>query len=85
MGCFVTEVSQKTLYRFRLFDRNIKLIDEGIALQKFQSFQFINPNEFATQPGFDVIHFDFVGGCIFKNQFVINQIKDPIFIGVFQL
>jgi len=29
-------------------------------------------------------HFDFVGGCVLKNQVVINQIKNPIFTGMFE-
>lgn len=32
-GRFVTEVSQEPGYRFRFFDRNGKLVDQGIALQ----------------------------------------------------
>jgi len=45
LGCFVTEVPQKARYRFGFFDRNGKFIDQGIALQQFQPFQFINPNK----------------------------------------
>jgi len=84
VGGFVTGVSQKTGYCFRLFDRNIELIDEGIALQKLQSLQFINSREVATQHGFDVVHFYFVGRCIVKHQIVINQVKNPIHVGVFE-
>jgi hypothetical protein len=31
-----------------------------------------------------MVHFDFVGGCVLKNQVVVNQVKDPIFTGMFQ-
>jgi hypothetical protein len=53
-------------------------------LQQFQSFQLINPNEVTAQHGLDMVHFDFVGGCVIENQTVINQVKDLIFIGVLQ-
>jgi hypothetical protein len=33
LGRFVAEVSQEPGYRFRFFDGNGKLIDQGIALQ----------------------------------------------------
>lgn len=72
LGCFVTEVSQESGYRFRFFDRNGKLIDQGIALQQFQPFQFVNSNEVTTDHGLDMIHFYFVGGSVLKNQVVIN-------------
>jgi hypothetical protein len=84
LGRFVAEVSQKPGYRFRFFDRNGKLVDQGIALQQFQPFQFVNANEVTAEHGLDVVHFDFVGGCVLKNQVVINQVKNPIFIGMFQ-
>lgn len=84
MGGFITEVSQKPRYSFRLFDRNIELVDEWIALQQFQSLQFINPDEVFAQHGFDVVHFNLIGRCILKHQIVINQVKNPIFIGVLQ-
>jgi hypothetical protein len=45
LGRFVAEVSQKPRYRFRFFDRNGKLVDQGIALQQFQPFQFVNSNK----------------------------------------
>jgi hypothetical protein len=32
----------------------------------------------------DVVHFGFVGGCVLKNQVVINQVKNPIFTGMFE-
>lgn len=72
LGCFVTEVSQESGYRFRFFDRNGKLIDQGIALQQFQPFQFVNSNEVTTEHGLDMVHFYFVGGSVLKNQVVIN-------------
>jgi hypothetical protein len=31
-----------------------------------------------------MVHFDFVSGCVLKNQVVINQVKDPILPGVFE-
>ena len=31
-----------------------------------------------------MVHFDFVGGCILKNKIVINQVKNPILVGVFE-
>ena len=31
-----------------------------------------------------MVHFDFIGGCVLKNQIVINQLKNPILIGMFQ-
>jgi hypothetical protein len=79
LGRFVTEVSQKPRYRFRFFDRNSKLVDQGIALQQFQPFQFVDANQVTAEHGLDVVHFDFVGGCVLKNQVVINQVKNPIF------
>jgi hypothetical protein len=42
LGRFVTEVSQEPGYHFRFFDRNGKLVDQGIALQQFQPFRFVN-------------------------------------------
>jgi hypothetical protein len=84
LGRFITEVSQESRYRFRFFDRNGKLVDQGIALQQFQPFQFVNSNEVTAEHGFDVVHFDFVGGGVLKNHVVINQVKNPIFIGMFQ-
>ena len=84
VGGFVAEISQKSWYRFRFFDRNGKFIDQGIALQQFQPFQFVYANEVATEHGFDMVHFDFIGGCVLKNQIVINQLKSPILIGMFQ-
>jgi hypothetical protein len=84
LGRFVTEVSQESGYRFRFFDRNGKLIDQGIALQQFQPFQFVNSDEVTAEHGFDMVHFDFVGGCVLKNQVVINQVKNPIFTGMFE-
>ncbi len=84
LGRFVTEVSQKPRYRFRFFDRNVELVDQGIALQQFQPFQFVNSNEVSAEHGLDMVHFDFVGGGVLKNQVVINQVKNPIFIDMFQ-
>jgi hypothetical protein len=84
LGGLVAEVSQKPRYRFRFFDRNGKLVDQGIALQQFQPFQFVNSNEVTAGRGLDVVHFDFVGGCVLKNQVVINQVKNPIFTGMFE-
>jgi len=52
-------------------------------LQQFQPFQFVNPNEVATDHGFDVIHFNFIVDA-FSKPIVINQVKDSIFIGIFQ-
>ena len=84
LGGLVAEVSQEPRYRFRFFDRNGKLVDQGIALQQFQPFQFVDANQVAAAHGLDVVHFDFVGGCVLKNQVVINQIKNPIFTGMFE-
>jgi hypothetical protein len=42
-------------------------------------FQFVNANEVTAEQGLDVVHFDFVGGWVLKNQVVINQVKNPIF------
>jgi hypothetical protein len=84
LGRFVAEVSKKPGYRFRFFDRNGKLIDQGIALQQFQPFQFVNSNEVAAKHGLDVVHFDFVSGCVLKNQIVINQVKNSIFTSILQ-
>ena len=72
LGCFVTEVSQESGYRFRFFDRNGKLIDQGIALQQFQLFQFINRDKVSAEHGFYVVHLNLIGQCIVKNQIVIN-------------
>jgi hypothetical protein len=44
----------------------------------------VNSNEVTAEHGFDVVHFDFVGGGVLKNQVVIDQVKNPIFIGMFQ-
>ena len=79
LGGLGAEVSQKLRYRFRFFDRNGKLLDQGIALQQFQPFQFVNSKEFTAEHGLDVVQFDFVGGCVLKNQIVIDQVKKPIF------
>jgi hypothetical protein len=84
LGRFVTEVSQEPRYRFRFLDRNGILVDQGIALQQFQPFQFVNSNEITAKHGLDVVHFDFVGGGVLKNQVVINQVNPPIFIGMFE-
>ena len=84
LGRFVTEVSQKSRYRFWFFNRNGKLVDQGIALQQFLPFQFVNSNEVTAEHGLDVVHFDFVGGCVLKNQVVINQVRYPIFTGMFE-
>jgi hypothetical protein len=75
---------KKPGYRFRFFDRNGKLIEQGIALQQFQPFQFVNSNEVAAEHGLDVVHFGFVGGCVLKNQVVINRVKNPFFTGMFE-
>jgi hypothetical protein len=53
-------------------------------LQQFQPFQFVNSYKIAAEHGFNVVHFDFVGGCVIKNQIVINQVKDSISIGMVQ-
>jgi hypothetical protein len=84
LGGLVAEVSQEPRYRFRFFDRNGKLVDQRIVLQQFQPFQFVNSNEVTAEHGLDVVHFDFVGGCVLKNQVVINQVKTPIFTGMFE-
>lgn len=42
------------------------------------------PNEVTTEHGLDVVHFDFVGGDVLKNQIVINQVKNLIFTGMFE-
>jgi len=31
-----------------------------------------------------VVHFNFVGGGILKNKIVINQVKNPVLVGVFE-
>ena len=69
---------------FRFFDRNVKLVDQGITLQQFQPFQFVNADQVAAEHGFDVVHFNFVGGCVLQDQIVIDQVKDPIFSGMFK-
>jgi len=84
LGCFVTEVFQESGYRFRFFDRNGKLVNQGIALQQFQSFQFINRDKNSAEQSFYVVHLNLIGQCIVKNQIVINQIKNPILIGMFK-
>ena len=45
LGSLVAEVSQESGYRFRFFDRNVNLADQGIALQQFQPFQFVDANQ----------------------------------------
>jgi hypothetical protein len=79
LGSLVAEVSQESGYRFRFFDRNVKLADQGIALQQFQPFKFVDANQVAAEHGFDVVHFDLVGRFVLKNQIVINEVKNPIF------
>ena len=44
---------------------------------------FVNSNEVAAEHSLDMVHFDFIGECAIKNQVVINQVKDHIFIGMF--
>jgi hypothetical protein len=53
-------------------------------LQQFQPFQFVNSNEITSQHGLDMVHFDFIGGGVLKNQVLINQVKNPIFTGMFE-
>jgi hypothetical protein len=84
LGSFVAEVSQESGYRFWFFDRNVKLVDQGIALQQFQPFQFVNANKVAAEHGLDVVHFDFVCRFVLKNQIMINQVKNPIFTDMFK-
>ena len=76
--------SQYVIAFNQAFDRDGKFIDQRIALQQFQSFQLINPNEITTEHGLDVVHFNFVGGGILKNKIVINQVKNPVLVGVFE-
>jgi hypothetical protein len=45
---------------------NGKLIDQGIALQQFQPFQFVNSDEVKPEHGLDMVHFDLVGGCVWR-------------------
>jgi hypothetical protein len=84
LGSLVAEVSQESGYRFRFFDRNVKLADQGIALQQFQPFQFVDANQVDAEHGFDVVHFDLVGRFVLKNQIIIDQVKNPIFTGMFK-
>ena len=48
-------------------------------MQQFQTFQFVDANQVAAEHGFDVVHLDPVGRSVLKDQFVIDQVKDPIF------
>ena len=84
LGCFVAEVSQESRYRFRFFDRNFELFDQRIALQQFQSFQFVDANEAAAEHSFEVVHLDPVGRLCIKDQIMIDQVEDPISPGVFK-
>jgi hypothetical protein len=84
LGSLVAKLSQESGYRFRFFNRNVKLVDQGIALQQFQPFQFVNSNKVAAEHCFDVVHFDFVGRSVLKNQIMIDQVKDPFFSGMFK-
>ena len=68
LGCFLTEVSQEPWCRFRFFDRNGKIVDQGIALQQFQPLQFVNSNEVTAEHGLDMVHFDFIGGAFSKTR-----------------
>jgi hypothetical protein len=63
----LAEVSQKPRYRFRFFDRNGKLVDQGIALQQFQPIQFVNSNEVTAEHGLDMVHFGFFGRFCLKD------------------
>jgi hypothetical protein len=84
LGGLVAEVSQESGYRFWFFDRNVKLVDQGIALQQFQPFQFVKANKVAAEHGFDVVHFDLVGRFVFENQIIMDQVKNPISTGMFK-
>jgi hypothetical protein len=44
-----------------------------------QPLQFVNSNEITAEQDLDLVHLDFVGGCVLKNQVVINQVNNPIF------
>jgi hypothetical protein len=49
LGRFVAKVSQEPGYCFRFFDGNGKLFDQGIALQQFQTFEFVNSDEVTAE------------------------------------
>ncbi len=65
---FITEVFQEPWCRFRFFDRNGKIVDQGIALQQFQPLHFVNSNEVTAEHGLDMVHFDFIGGAFSKTR-----------------
>jgi len=69
---------------FPVLRSKCKHADQGIALKQFQPVQFVNSNEVIAKHGLDVAHFDFVGGCVLKNQIIIDQVKNPIHPGVFK-
>ena len=46
--------------------------------------QFVNSNYITGEQVLDLVHFDFVGGCVLKIQVVINQVKNPFFTDMFK-
>ena len=84
LGCLLAKILQEPWYRFRFSDRIIKLVDQGITLQQFQPFQFVNADQVAEEHGFDLVHFGLVGRSVLKIQIMIDQVKDPIFSGMFK-
>jgi len=55
-----------------------------VALQQLQPFQFVNSDEVSAEHGLDMVHYDFVGGWVLKDQIVINQVTNPILISMFE-
>jgi len=66
-----------------IFFQRPKSLTENPRRMNFANI-FVNSNKVAAEHGFDVVHFDFVSGCVLKNQVVINQVKNPIYIGMFE-
>jgi len=55
-----------------LFHRNLERFNQRITLQKFNSFQSIDPDIVAAEHRLDVVHLDFVGRWAIKNKYVVN-------------
>jgi hypothetical protein len=82
LGYLIAKVPQESGYRFGFFDRNVERSDQGIALQQFQAFQFVDANEVVAEHGFDMVHLDPVCRLCLEDQIMIDQVEYLISPGV---
>jgi hypothetical protein len=82
VGWFYKLSFPETAIQFPLFDRNIELVDEWIALQQFSVAPvIIIPTKFSHS--MVLMWFILILWSMHsQHQIVINQVKNPIFIGV---